>query len=355
MSCEKYIILLDEFLNDELDAQTHSAVAAHLDDCAACGEEIRLLRLDTAFYRKAAIMPEHEFAMQWKAMRERLVAESLISRESAIPQKGRNSFITVFLARFESLFRTKSPVFGTLALIVLGLATMFLLSRDQTGTESQVVAVVSPSKVSNAENPVNPPENNVSGFAPEDDSERKTVKENYRKSPPLIKRKVISGATGRNYEKTKLRVKQPEKTTNADAELSAVRRTFEKEDKNFQITREDDEKLAKHLNKVHLFLLMFRNLGSDETINAVLGNKYQTEARTFLDNNNYYKKAARRAKNIPAVELLNEIEPVLQAVSNLDERGAKDNIGNAAMMVKQSGVVFKIRFWMSAAKAVRVL
>ncbi len=107
------------------------------------------------------------------------------------------------------------------------------------------------------------------------------------------------------------------------------------------------------MNKVHLFLLMFRNLENDEALNTIIGSNYQTEARMFLDKNNDYKKTLLRNKNIPAVELLKEIEPVLEAISNLNEKDGKNKIENVTSMVKQTGIVFKIRLWMSNIKSVR--
>ena len=96
---------------------------------------------------------------------------------------------------------------------------------------------------------------------------------------------------------------------------------------------------------------MVRNLENDETINTIVGDKYQTEAAMFLAKNDDYKKDSLKNKNIPAVELLSEIEPVLRAISNLDSQSGKDKIGDISAMVRQTGVVFKMSLWMSNVKS----
>ena len=121
-------------------------------------------------------------------------------------------------------------------------------------------------------------------------------------------------------------------------------------DSDFQAVA-SDKNLANHLNKVHLFLLIFRNLENDKTINAVIGDKYQTEAGMFLVSNNYYKKESLKNKNIPAAELLNEIGPVLKAIANLDVKKGENNIEDVMAMVNQTGIVFKMHLWMSTAKS----
>lgn len=356
MSCEKYIVFLDEYLNDELNEKLRGAVGGHLDDCAACRKEIQLLSFETAFYEKAAKTPERDSDLPWSAIRGRLVAESLISDErSAAPNAG-NSLITVFFASLKDLFSAKIPVFGSLLLIVLGLATLFLLNQNKNEAENKTIAGIATPENSSFGNTFNPPENNGLQSIPGGSSEQKPAENIFQKTRPVKIRSAVSRVNAKNYGKVISRDNRLEKTANATVTPAAARQPREKMDGNLSVAAaENDEKLANYLNKIHLFLLMFRNLDSDETINAVLGEKYQTEAQTFLDNNNNYKKVALRAKNIPAVELLNEIEPVLQAISKLGERNAGDRVGSAATMVKQSGVVFKIRLWVSAAKAERIL
>ena len=364
MSCERYILLLDEYLNNELEEKLHGSVSAHLDNCENCREEIRFLEAESGFYRKVETLRGENFTNQWEAMRHRLVAESLIKTE-VLPERkefenhSRLAFLSAFFVRLENLLLANKTAFGAFLLIVFGFVAVVLFTNNNNPTiDNELVASIEPEQTFKPEVAIDLPENNISQpEKPNETNEPKFINnsssagKNYQKSPAMAdKKKNYLAGNSKKIEKLKLPIKPAESTANTNSSDVASRLPVKNSDSDFQ-TVADDKKLANHLNKVHLFLLMFRNLENAETIDAVIGDKYQTEAGMFLENNNSYKKESLKNKNIPAVELLNEIEPVLAAISNLDKQNGRDNIGNVTAMVRQTGIVFKMRLWMSNVKS----
>ena len=365
MNCESYILLLDEYLNDELDENLRGSVSAHLDNCKFCREELRFLSIESGFYQKVSNFHEQNFTNQWDEMRERLISESLI-KTNVLP-KGKEvknhsqfPFVSAFFVRLENLFLTNKPAFGIFLLVIAGIITLFFLSEGNTNVDDKYIAATDAYKNSKSENEAVLPEHNASqpdesieknelNFAgkPKTHSAEKTV---HKSTIVVDKNKLGSAGKDNNSGKVKSKVKPSENKTNTNP-ISVISSLPVKNTDADSQAGKNDKKLVSYLNEVHLFLLMFRNLENDKTINAVIGDKYQTEAEMFLVSNNYYKKESLKNKNIPAAELLNEIEPVLKIITNLNEKREENNIGKATAMINQSGLVFKMRLWMSNAKS----
>lgn len=349
MKCKENIILLDDYACGELEENVRGAVSKHLDACADCREELRLLGAETVFYRKIAALPEENFAGDWEAMRRRLVAESLIEGGNLNSSKNANSTPS-FFSQFKNLFAVNRLAFAALLLMLAGSTAVFLLRGGRNPAENEVVSVRENIAVPKTERVETTPEQN--SFQTAEDKESNTAEDTRGSEPQPIKVSSVANKGGIDPERTdkttKIRIQRSknleEKT---DSEVKKALPFPLTEMANADARGDDEKKLANYLNKVHLFLLMFRNLNDGDAMNQVIGDKYQTEARMFLDDGTAYKQNLLREKNIPAVELLNEIEPLLYAISNLDGKNDREKIDDITAKVKQAGVVFKIRLWMS--------
>jgi hypothetical protein len=358
MSCEAYIILLDEYLNNELEAELRGSVSAHLGTCRACQEESRLLKIESNFYQKAAVHDDSDFSRDWETMRGRL-ATSLLEERIQPPLA---TPAAQFFALFRALFSARKPVFGAFLLIAFGALTLFFINAgDNDAANESANASVKEIDDQRSESEVLPTDNRIIQKEPE------PARELVMNDPPeaLAGKSTPAARTGRRNRGLTLgakrfetvgsrvaRTKEATKPVKSTFNLVGSRPGAENDGPEVQFVA-DDRNLANYLNKVHLFLLMFRNLENDQTINAVIGDKYQTEARMFLQRGSDYKQTMRRSGNIPAVELLNEIEPLLRTISDLDEQNGNDQIRAVSAMVRQTGIVFKIRLWMSNARAER--
>lgn len=362
MKCENCILLLDEYLNKELEENLRGSVTAHLDDCENCGMEIRLLEAESGFYQKIAAHNENNFSDQWEAMHNRLMAESLIKNDILLKEKRAENhspihFLSAFLGWLENSFFVNRTAFGIGLLIIIGFAAVFLSTNRNNSTDKKLIVANASADITKTKSVNNLPKTDVPQPKKANDANETKIidKSNsiarvFQTSPAIADRKTTDiSANSKKNEKLKVPNKLLENASNTNSDKIAVRLPVENMNSDFQ-TASDDQKMADYLNKVHLFLLMVRNLENDETINAVIGDKYQTEAQMFLNNNNIFKKESLKNKNIPAVELLNEIEPVLKAISNLSNQYEKNKTGSIAVMVKQTGIVFKLRLWMSNAK-----
>ncbi len=365
MKCEKYIFLLDEYLNNELEEKLHRSVSVHLAICENCREEIRFLKLEKGFYQNVETLHEKNFTNQWEAMRNRLVAESLIENEvlpkrKEVENRSQFPFVSAFFIRLENLFLANKTAFGVLLLIAFGFVSIFLLNNKNSSVDNEFNATAEPEKTFKSETDLPKNESSLPDKIielAETKSDNQPKKNTARKKSRILQK--VSNEKRNNFfannkkaVKAKSQMKSAENNITFDSTFVASRKLDKTTDADFQI-KKNDKKLAEYLNKVHLFIVMFRNLENDKTLNAVIGDKYQTEAGMFLGNNRRYKQESLKNKNIPAVELLNEIEPVLAAISNLDNQGGKDNLDNVTVMVKQTGIVFKMRLWMSNVKSAK--
>lgn len=351
MSCERYIILLDEYLNGELDETTRGSVAAHLAVCPDCREELAFLQVEADVYGQSAQFREQKFADQWEKSSQQLFAETLLEvNRTENLQSGDSaekvSFLSWFFEGIRSLLSTAKPVFGILVLLFIGVSAIILLKDRNNPNDEKIVAETrqepiiqsnksddQPSEFNSPKIEILPPIAGLPIEAKKNEFAVKTVAVNKNADKKVAEKAFFRIAPKRPTEKIK-----PEKS-----EIPVeIANNLENET--------DGKKLNNHLNKVHLFLLMFRNLKKDETINAVMGGKYQNEAQMILDSNRNYKKEMLKNRQIPEAELLGEIEPVLTAISKLDVQPEKTNFDNITAMMKQSGIVFKMRLRMAGNK-----
>lgn len=349
MKCEENIILLDEYAGGELEESIRGAVSKHLDACAGCREELRLLGAETVFYRKIAALPEENFHGDWEAMRRRLVAESLIEGGNPNSSANANSARS-FFPQFKNLFAANRLAFAALLLMLAGFTAFFLLRGGKTPAETEVVSVRENIAVPKTERVETTPEQNSLQTA--EDKKPNAAENAPGAEPKPVKVSTAANKSGTDPKRTdktvKTRIRRSKNVEEkTDSEVKKAVPFPPTEMANAGVRVGDEKKLANYLNKVHLFLLMFRNLDDRDAMNQVIGDKYQTEARMFLDDGAAYKQNLLREKNIPAVELLNEIEPLLYAISNLDGKNDREKIDDITAKVKQTGIVFKIRLWMS--------
>lgn len=149
MNCENYILLLDEYLNNELEERLHGSVSNHLAICEDCRDEIRLLKLESGFYQNVETIQKRQFINQWDAMRNRLVAESLIRDKDlpapeALKYQKNFLFLQTFFARLENLFLTNKTAFGVGLLIIFGIFLVFLLIGKNNLVEKKFEAAIQP-------------------------------------------------------------------------------------------------------------------------------------------------------------------------------------------------------------------
>lgn len=351
MNCERYIILLDEYLNNELDETVRGSVAAHLAVCSNCREELGFLQVEANVYGQAAQFREQKFADKWDKSGQQLLARTLLevkqseNLQTAVSTK-KVSFLSWVFDTLRSLLSTAKPVFGVLVLLFIGISAIILLKDRNNPNDEKIVAETrqqtivqsgksndQPIEFKTPEIEILPPIVDLPIEAKKNAVAVKTLAVNKNADKKAAQKAFFRIAPKRPSEKIK-----PE-TSEIPVEIA-----------NNIETETDGKKLNNHLNKVHLFLLMFRNLKKDETINAVIGGKYQNEAQTILDSNSNYKKEMLKNRQLPEAELLSEIEPVLTAISKLDAQPEKNNFDNITAMMKQSGIVFKMRLRMAVNK-----
>ncbi len=360
MNCENYILLLDEYLNNELEEKLHGSVSNHLAICEDCRDEMRVLKLESGFYQNVETIQKRQFINQWDAMRNRLVAESLIRDKDlpapeALKYQKNFLFLQTFFARLENLFLTNKTAFGVGLLIVFGIFSVFLLIGKNSLVEKKFEAAIEPKQSAEFEvSDYSTDHKSISSNKTTESAETKFT--NQTEKNLLISRTAINDKSqfinraNKKFTKSKTNLLPPNKIIQ-DLNSVAHRLPAKTNGADFQSVT-NDEKLAKYLNRVHLFLLLIRNLKNDDTINALIGGKYQIEARMFLNNNSACKIESLKSKNIPAAELLNEIEPVLLAISKLDNQNEKNNFVKVTELVKETGIVFKMRLWLANAKSV---
>ncbi|MCD9188119.1 MAG: zf-HC2 domain-containing protein [Pyrinomonadaceae bacterium] len=352
MSCERYIILLDEYVNGELDETTCGLVAAHLSVCRDCREELGFLQIEANVYGQAAQFRERKFADQWEKSSQRLFANALLETKQTenlqtAVSAGSLLFADGFFSGFRKLFLTAKPVFGVFLLLFIGISAIILLKDGNDPINEKIVAKTpqqsvvenekspeTPLEFKSPETVIQPPIADLPTESKKNAVAVKTVAVNKNADKRLAEKAFFRIAPNRPTEKVKT------ETSETPVEIA-----------NNLETETGDRKLNNHLNKVHLFLLMFRNLKKDETINAVIGGKYQNEAQMILENNSNYKNEMLKNRHIPEAELLSEIEPVLTAIAKLDAQGEKNNFDNITAMMKQSGIVFKMRLRMAGNKS----
>jgi len=315
MNCEKYLNLINDLVEGELDEQTAEQVNLHIFACGYCEAEFETLNREKEIYEHFLfdIEPPKDSAKIFQAKLE------LLEQEKTVPSVSFDRKISNFFG-----FLTLKPLFaGAIVLLVFGFG-YFLMKTALTETEKPFV---SESKMP----PILPSKNT-----------KKEVLETS--SPKFTETKIISPKAVKSRLEVKPQtvafrkptVKKPltRKKIAAENGVSPTKKDSETEE-----IRVFEIETAKQIEKVEMLLRSFRNARYAED-RAEYDVAYEKEqARKLLENNVRLRRQSEIYGTMMTNEILSKVEPYLLEISNLNTNPSDEEVLEIKQRVRNQNII----------------
>ncbi|MCD9185846.1 MAG: zf-HC2 domain-containing protein [Pyrinomonadaceae bacterium] len=315
MNCEKYLNLINDLVEGELDEQTAEQVNLHIFACGYCEAEFETLKREKESYAHFLfdIEPPKDLTQRFQTKLESLEQEKIVP---PVPFDQRISNFFGFLPL--------KPLFAaTIVLLVFGFG-YFLMKSSLTETERPFVAESKTPPILPSENP----KKEFSGISPRELAEVKNVSSKAVKAKFEIKPRTV--ATNKPI------VKKPligEKTTPENLVLPKKVNLEMEEIRVFEI------ETAKQIEKVEMLLRSFRNAryAEDRAEYDVAYEKQQ--ARKLLENNVRLRRQSEIYGTPATNEILSKVEPYLLEISNLNPTPSDEEVLEIKQRVRNQNII----------------
>lgn len=310
MNCEKYSPLINDLVEDELDAQTAEQVNLHIFVCKTCEAEFEALNGEKEIYAHFLfdIEPPKDSAKNFQAKLSLLDQEKMLSKVS-------------FGERFSNVFAlfTLKPLFAVaVVLLVFGFVYLALKGSDK----NDELTFVLPSDVFET---------------PKIEIEKKDATENPQDEPvktvsPKIEKKQFTTKT------QTVSIKQifPKKSLNRSFEKTEIPTEDELQ---LQEIRAFEVETAKQIEKVELLLRSFRNARYAEDRNEYDIVYEKQQARKLLENNVRLRRQSEVYGTEFTSRMLNKIEPYLLEISNLNTNPSDTEVLEIKQRVRNQNII----------------
>ena len=331
MKCEKYLDLIDDFIEGELDPLTSQQVNLHVFACPECAAYYETLKEEKEIYARYLFDAEPSNDL-WAKFQTRLESEGIENSGSAGILAG------IYVWR-ESLFGflRLSPALAFGALI-LTIGIGFVLFNFWANENAPVTVPL-------AEN--QPKTVDIENI------ESANSAANVGDNKNLISPKNIVAQN---------RFTNAESKPTTNIEIGAVKETKIKksavsENRNanpIEIARLTDEQLqirtleteaAKQVEKVELLLRSFRNAGFDEGGEAFDVAYEKEQARKLLEKNVRLRRDAETYGSFDTEEILSRVEPYLIDISNLESEPSPDKVRDIKERVKSQNIIAGLQIY----------
>lgn len=334
MKCEKYLILIDDLIEGELDGQTFKQVNLHLFACQECASHYENLKQEKEIYARYLFTAEPPSDL-WAKFQTKLETETVKPSRSAKILTGINGWKENFFG-----FLRFSPALACAALILL-LGTGFVLfnlwanenspkndslaeGQPKTGDIEKKETVNSPAKVNDSENAVSP---------------KNVVAKNKFSNPKSKPETSVKIAAVRDTKIQKKAFSEIPKVNSAEAARLTETQLQIKQIRNLE------NEAAKQVEKVELLLRSFRNARSTEGDEAFDVAYEKEQARKLLEKNVRLRRNAESYGSLYTEEILSRVEPYLLDIANLDRNPSSEKVRDIKERVKNQNIIASLQIY----------
>lgn len=341
MKCEKYFDLIDDFAENELDAQTADEVSLHIFACPHCEQTLENLMREKQIYSQLffEIEPPANLADRFQAKLEKeFEARQIVSNSPKI----------VLAERLANLFSLHNllPAAAALCVLLLFGFGLFWLKNSTNERAASADADFNKSKQ----------------FLPANLSEEKSEKIELQKFQPEIAKTLNEPA--RIFEKEIPKKELFDKVENAESKRENFQ-TVKNQAENVSTSKKsaapktsdlsEGDKLqmqelqafeqgaAKQMEKIEMLLRSFRNARfSEETEKYDVS--FETEqARKLLAANENLRARAENYGDFYTAEILEKIEPYLLDIANLENAPSTETVLDIKQRVRNQNLIASLQ------------
>jgi hypothetical protein len=334
MKCEKYLNLIDDFIEGELDEQTFRQVNLHLFACRECASHYENLKQEKEIYARYLFTAEPPSDL-WAKFQTKLETETVKTSPSAKILADINGWKENFFG-----FLRFSPALACAALILL-LGIGFVLfnflanenapkndslaeSQFKTGDIEKKETVNSQANANNSENLVSPKNTAAKNKFSNPKSKPETSVKAVAVKDTKIKKKAFS-------EIPKVNSAEAARLTETQLQIKQIRNL--------------ENEAAKQVEKVELLLRSFRNARSAEGDEAYDVAYEKEQARKLLEKNVRLRRNAESYGSLYTEEILSRVEPYLLDIANLDGNASSEKVRDIKERVKNQNIIASLQIY----------
>lgn len=315
MNCEKYLNLINDLVEGELDEQTAEQVNLHIFACGYCEAEFETLNREKEIYAHFLfdIEPPKDLTRKFQTKLESLEEEKIVP---SVPFERK-------ISNFFGFLSLKPLLAASVILLVFGFG-YFLIKTALIETEKPFVSESKTPPVLPSENP------------------KKEVLETSL--PTVTETKIISPKSVKTRFEVKPQAIAANKPTvkkplNREKSASETRIFPKKDDSEIEEIRVFELETAKQIEKVEMLLRSFRNAryAEDRAEYDVAYEKQQ--ARKLLENNVRLRRQSEIYGTRMTNEILSKVEPYLLEISNLNTNPSDEAVLEIKQRVRNQNII----------------
>lgn len=332
MNCEKYLILIDDLIEGELDSENAAQVNSHLSACRECDSYYAMLREEKEMYGQFLfdVEPPKDLWNQFQTKIETVPVVPIVETPNVSSSWNFNIF---------NYFRLY-PALGFAAILVFCAYGFWKFIPNKTVSNDEFAVKTN----SIAEETKNQSFENVT------ENEPKTASNNKDSLTDLSEPTKAAYTPKSENQKTKDKKVNP---TIADPVQPKTKKVFANPNQELQAQLTDeqmqlkalDTETAQQIEKIELLLRAFRNARVVEgsTLYDVAYEKEQ--ARKLLNKNVQLRQIAENYGALYTEELLDKAEPFLLDIANLDNNPQPEQVLDIKERVKNQNIIASLQVY----------
>ena len=320
MNCKECLSIVEEYVEEGLDARTSERTAAHIFACGSCRTVYEELKTEREILSRY-LLKIKENPKSWDAVRTEIRKTHPVAPANA-PTDGAG-----FYERFVGVF-FRRPLIGALAVLVLIVGLGFGLYRNYVTKDAPVSGVTS--KEPSVSEPKSPGIQSTHD-ASDAGNESQASKTNDEGNQTLTASSPRRGTVNKRATLTNL----------GDVAMNNSAVSFDSSEAAFN----------RLIEKCEMVLRSFRNAVPDADDSRFDVSYERRLAKELLNNSVRFRREAQSQGNLPVETLLADLEPILGDITKLPKRATSSDANLIRARIQESGIIAKLQVQSSIAAA----
>ena len=328
MNCEKYLNLIDDLVENELDEQTAEEINLHIFACRRCETKFQTLKREKEMYAHYLFDVEPPADLLAKFQIKLGAEKSAVFAVEKSP-----STFSSWKAKLFSSF-SLSPTFAMAGALILFTVSFVLVNlMSEKGDEQLKVATKDLNKLQMMLPKLNEPEiidKNSGADLSEGDEQIKDLAKNKTNQSNL--KTIVAEPISVKKSKTE----SPKTDFVKDIQLTD-------EEKQLKLIQDLELEAVKQIEKVELLLRSFRNVRFAEGSEKFDVAYEKQQARKLLANNIELRQRAEDYGTLFTEEILSKVEPYLLDIANLDSNPSSEQVLEIKERVRNQNIIASLQ------------
>lgn len=341
MNCEKYLLLIDDLIENELAATSAAQTNAHVFACAGCRARYESLKREKEIYAHFLfdVEPPQNLAANFQT---RLAAEK--EKTSGVAQ---TPTATAAKAGFFAFLRFY-PAFAAAILLIFGIGFVWLKFAPVDSGGEQFAAAPNtdfpqiPSK--NGADEKRETEFRQTGIENVENKDQTKFEKSGGKLEVVKTRRAAFPVVKKPIAVQAVKIKQKTVSERSQRNALAAKLPDEAERRKLLTANLEDE-IAGQIEKIELLLRSFRNARETENVETFDVQHEKRQARALLEKNARLRVDAENFGVFYAEEMLSRAEPYLLDIANLANKPEREQVLDIKERVRNQNIIASLQIY----------